>query len=41
MHALALIAEAEIKLKGASLEDKPVVIERLTLQLLKAVEEVS
>jgi len=39
MRALALIAEAEIKLKGASVEDKPVVIERLTLDLLKAASE--
>ena len=40
MRALALIAEAEVKLKGASVEDKPVVIERLTLDLLKAEPEI-
>ncbi len=34
MRALALISEAEVKLKGASIESKPIVMERLALQLL-------
>jgi len=34
MQAIQWIAEAEMLLKGASIEDKPVVMERLTLRLL-------
>lgn len=34
MRALVLIAEAEVKVKGASVESKPIVMERLALQLL-------